>query len=117
VLKLVHPPPPGGQGPRPRRRRKDVLSLTPDERRNLRQALKNLRLRFGTWACLAEVMDVPVLSLKAAASPRPGFGSYGLALRAARAAGSTIEAILSGKLTPAGACPHCGAKDAERSAS
>jgi hypothetical protein len=98
-LRLVRPPG-EGQAFRPPRRRKDVLSLTPDERRNLRQALKNLRLRFGSWSCLAEVMDVPVQSLTAASSSRPGFGSYGLALRAARAAGSTIEAVLSGKLTP-----------------
>jgi hypothetical protein len=63
-----------------------------------------------------QVMDVPVLCLKAAASSRQGFSSYGLALRAARAAGSTMEAVLSGKRTPAGSCPHGGAYDARRRA-
>ena len=73
----------------------------------------NLRLRFGSWSCLAEAMDVSQATLATAATGR-GRGSPGLALRAARAAGSTVEAILEGKITPANACPHCGARGAER---
>jgi hypothetical protein len=53
-------------------------------------------------------MDVSEGTLSNAATCR-GRGSPGLALRAARAAGSTVEAILSGKISPAGACAHCGA--------
>ena len=115
-LRLVRPPE-EGQATRPSPRRSGINSLTPDERRNLRQALKNLRLRFGTWSCLAEVMGVPVSSLKKAATAPVGAGSAAMALRAARAAGSTVEAVLSGKLTPAGSCPHCGASSAATRAS
>ena len=114
MLRLVQPPV-GGQPTRPPRRRKDVLSLTSDERRNLRQALQNLRLRYGSWPCLAEVMDVPVATLICASSRRKG-GSAILALRAAKAAGSTVEALLAGKLTPAGSCPNCGGNVARRTA-
>ncbi|NUQ73372.1 MAG: hypothetical protein HUU21_07440 [Polyangiaceae bacterium] len=32
--------------------------LTPDEERRARQALRNLKDAFGTWACLAEVMGM-----------------------------------------------------------
>ena len=115
MLRLVHPPPEGGQATRSPRRLSHN-SLTPDERRHLRQALKNLRLRFGTWSCLAEVMGVPEGSLVNAASSKRGLGSPGLALRAARAAGSTVEAVLAGKLTPAGVCPTCGAAKEARHA-
>ena len=113
MLRIVHPAR-EGQGTRPPRR-PSPNALTHDERRNLCQALKNLRLRFGSWSCLAEVMDISEATLSSAATGR-GRGSPGLALRAARAAGSTVEAILSGKLTPAGSCPLCGAS-AERRAS
>jgi hypothetical protein len=114
TLRLL-PPLDGGQDRSRPPRRRSPNSLAPDERRNLRQALKNLRLRFGSWSCLAEVMDVSVDTLKEAAGQGAGHGSPGIALRAARAAGSTIEAVLSGKLSPlGGACPSCGASSAAR---
>ncbi len=116
MLHLVHPEPQGQAPVRRRRQPSGVLSLTLPEHRNLRQALLNLRLRFGGWDVLAAVMAVPIATVAGAAGRSLKAGSPGLALRAARAAGSTVEAILSGKLTPAGACPHCGAV-AERKAS
>jgi len=89
--------------------------LSADEHRNLRQVLKNLRLRYGSWSCLGEVMGIRPGSLAAAAT-RNGHGSAAIALRAARAAGSTVEAVLAGKLIPAGVCPTCGAAKEARHA-
>lgn len=94
MLRLVHPPPDGGKATRPPRGRKGVLSITLGEHHNLRRAANNLRQRFGTWSCRAEGMDVP-LPLKDASSARQGFGSYGLTLRAARAAEPTLATVLS----------------------
>ena len=116
MLRLVHPAQ-EGQSTRPPKGRRcsGVLSLTQDERRNLRQALMNLQMRYGSWSCLAEVMGVPVSTLLNARNPRRRKGSPGLALRAAKAAGTTVEHILSGKIAPVGTCPTCG-RAAERKA-
>lgn len=110
TLRLVHPAP-EGQGTRPPRGRRlsGVLSLTHEERRNLRAALHNLRLRLGGWDVLAAIMEVPIGTLHSASCRSLKAGSPGLALRAARAAGTTVEHILSGKIAPAGICPTCGA--------
>jgi len=115
MLRLVHPPPPGGNGTRPPDRHR-IHSLTPEEGRNLRQTLMNLRMRYGTWACLGEVMGVSINTLAHAAQLRGPHGSPGLALRAARAAGTTVEHILAGKLAPVGVCPTCGSTAVERRA-
>lgn len=116
MLRLVHPRP-EGQGTRPSRRRgpSPTLSLTPEEKRHLRATLKNLRAAYGSWACLAEVMGMSSESLKNAAhSPRAG--SPGVALRAAQAAGMSVEAVLghAGTLTAAGRCTACGSRVGDR---
>jgi hypothetical protein len=101
-------PPDSGQGGRvPTRRRLCVTrSLSDIERKRLRAALKNLRAAYGTWACLAEVMGMPTRSIRAIASGQFA-GSPGTAMRAARAAGTTIERLL-GRPVAADRCPHCG---------
>jgi hypothetical protein len=106
MLRIVHPAP-EGQGPRtPKgRRRRDMHSLTRDERRHLRAALENLHRAYGTWACLAEVMGVSTNTLTGNYE-----GSPGLALRAARAGGMSVEAVLSGVLSAAGRCETCGSR-------
>jgi hypothetical protein len=106
MLRIVHPAP-EGQGPRtPKgRRRRDMHSLTQDERRHLLAALQNLRRAYGTWACLADAMRVPVATLGSACQ-----GSPGLALRAARAGGMSVEAVLTGVLSAAGRCEVCGSR-------
>jgi hypothetical protein len=111
MLRLVQPPPLAGQGTDPPARRKGRRSrayyLTPDEARHLRAALHNLRRGAGTWPVLALMLDVSAPALVAAAN-RPGKGSPGLALRAAKLAGISVEALLSGALNAAGRCPTCG---------
>ncbi len=111
MLRLVHPAP-EGQGPvTSKRRRSTSLRLTPDEVRHLAASLQNLRRAFGTWSCLADAMGIRESLLSMAGSPRKGKGgSPALALRAAKVAGMSVEAVLSGKLTAAGQCEACGAR-------
>lgn len=115
MLRLIHPAPEGGQGTRPPRgHRAPSLSLTPEEVRHFRAALRNTARAYGGHAVLAGVVGVPVKTLHNAFSHRP---SVGLVLRVAQAAGMSVEAILGGKLSPAGRCPTCSARVAEGRAS
>ncbi|XXT25055.1 transcriptional regulator [Sorangium sp. So ce429] len=90
---------------RRRRPRSPALRLTEAERMRLRAALRNLRALYGTWACLAEVMGVSAGTLQQLASGNGG--SHAMALRAAKAAGTTLDRIL-GRPAAADHCPACG---------
>ncbi|CAN96691.1 putative transcriptional regulator [Sorangium cellulosum So ce56] len=94
-----------GAPARQRRPRSPALRLTDVERMRLRAALRNLRALYGTWACLAEVMGVSAGSIQQLASGNGG--SHSMALRAAKAAGVTLDQIL-GRPAVAGRCPACG---------
>ena len=104
TLRLVgkHPPKKAKGGPR-----HETIVLSPDEQRKARQAIRNLKDHFGTWACLAEAMGLPVKSLIKAASGRYGL-SPAVLLRAMRASGLTLDDLLGGP-APAGRCWACGA--------
>jgi hypothetical protein len=73
----------------------------------LRAALRNLRALYGSWPCLAEAMGVPAKSIMniACGDKNP---SAGMARRAAKAAGKSLDALLAG-ITDATKCPTCGA--------
>jgi hypothetical protein len=113
MLRLVHPPRGGNGGDPPSRRKGDkspALLLSADEKRHLNTAIKNTARAYGSRACLAAVIGVPTSALV------KGRGRFSgtLAIRVARAAGMSTEAILSGALSSAGACPRCGAKPGAR---
>ncbi|WP_437794249.1 transcriptional regulator [Sorangium sp. So ce693] len=102
-------PPDGGQGERAPKRRRRVspcISLTQTQRKRLRAALRSLRSAYGSWSCLAEVMDMSVIAIESIANGRAN-GSPATALRAAKAAGVTVEQLLGG-LAPVHRCPTCG---------
>lgn len=111
MLRLVHPAP-SGQGIDPPKRRPGsrsaALILTPEEVQHVRTAIRNLARAYGTWGCLALVMGIPEHSLQQAVNRRNGRPSAAMVLLAARAGGTTVEQILSGKIAPAGRCPTCG---------
>ena len=86
---------------------KEVNQLTPEEQECVRIAVKVLRLRYGGTPKLARAMGVGTSAIYAPLEAR-GRPSAGLALRAARLAGVSVEAILSGDWPPDGACPLCG---------
>jgi hypothetical protein len=104
-LKLV-----GQDPPKPARRkggpRHEATVLTPEEERKARQAIRNLKDHFATWACLANAMGMPVKSLLRAASGRYALFPAVL-LRAMRASGLTLDDML-GNPAIAGKCRACG---------
>ena len=111
MLRLVHPAP-TGQGTDPPKRRKGhhapALSLTDEEARRVLVTLKNLRRSFGSWACLATAMGVQERTLTSVAYERKHRPTGTFAVRLAKAAGVSVESILSGTITDAGSCPTCG---------
>lgn len=106
MLRVV-PAPTGSQGGDPPVRRvRPIPSLTDVERMRLRAALRNLRALYGSWSCLAEVMGVHEDSLCNIVGGRQTPGAD-MARRAAKAAGTTLDMLLTGP-TGAGKCPLCG---------
>jgi hypothetical protein len=96
-LHLVQP---AGDGVRkPGRMPRTVPTLTRPESDRLKAALRNLRLRFGTWSCLAAVMGCRPETLAHVAAKR-GRPTGAHALAAARAAGTTVEAEPSPQINP-----------------
>ncbi|XXX81492.1 transcriptional regulator [Sorangium sp. So ce134] len=72
-----------------------------------RAALRNLRSLFGSWSCLAEVMGVPKTTITNFVYGSHPSTTHGLAAKAARAAGTTVERLL-GRPVAADRCPTCG---------
>lgn len=92
--------------PRPPTETRRSSDLTPEEQSNTRTALRFLAKRLGTWEALAKAMGANRATVELAA--RRGTVSAGIALRAARVAGASVEDVLAGRWPVAGACPHCG---------
>lgn len=110
MLRLVHPAP-AGQGPttsKPRGGRSPALILTDEEVQHVRAALRNLARAYGTPGCLAMVMGIPVKTLYQVVCPKGRRPSAAMVVLAARAAGTSVEQILSGKIAPVGRCATCG---------
>lgn len=100
----------GAEPPKPRRRKgarapytNDLLSE--EEHKRAIQALRNLRLSFGTWGCLAEAMRVPVDAIHLAT--RRGRVSAAMMFAASKASGLSIADLLGGP-APAERCRACG---------
>ena len=110
-LRLVHPAKPAAPDATPRTRsgrkrpyQNDLFS--PEEEARLRAALRHARALFGTWACLADAMRVPVDTAHAAVRGNVRF-SGALAIRLARALGKPLESLYAAPRA-AGKCPTCG---------
>jgi hypothetical protein len=104
MLRLVGKDPPKKPKGGPRH---ESIVLTPDEQRKARQAIRNLKARFGTWACLADAMGMRTKSLINAVSGRYGL-SPAVLLRAMRASGLGFDDLL-GAPALAERCRACGA--------
>src|SRR5437773_12344047 len=110
MLRLVHPAQ-EGQATRPPGSRRYALRRTirtSQEKQRVRAALRNAIAAYRSASCLAEAMDVGVHPVRNARSGYRG-PSLAFTARLARATGTTAEALLTGALLPAEACPHCGA--------
>jgi hypothetical protein len=115
MLRLVHPAR-EGQDPLarpPKGRCPAVLRLTPEEGRHVRAALVNVARAYGGVAVLASVIGVPPQTLWRLTGPKGQPPSAILAIRLAKAAGMSTEAILTGQLSPAGRCQACGSRIGE----
>lgn len=114
ILRLVHPKPPEKSDKRPRtrsgkRRPYQCDVFTTEELRILRVSLHTARGLFGTWACLADAMRVPLNALKEGASGRNRV-SAALAVRLSRALGVPFEALFRpGLRVVKNPCQTCGA--------
>ena len=80
--------------------------LTPEETESVRVALEFLVERMGSAQAVAYRMGVDRTAVRRALKekPKPGIA---MALEVARAAGTTVDAVLSGAFPPPGACPKC----------
>jgi hypothetical protein len=83
-----------------------VSDFTKQEEANIRAALAYLRAQMGGLNPLAKTLKFnhsTVANAQRDRSPSPT-----MAFRVARAAGVTLDDVLTGKFPPAGTCPHCG---------
>jgi hypothetical protein len=113
-LRLVRPPEEGQATRPPKGRRSAALFLTAEEVRHLRAATRNAVRAYGSASALAAVVGVPTHTIHhvtAANGPRP---SGTLALRIAKAAGMSVEAIIGPALNEAGRCASCGSRVGDR---
>jgi hypothetical protein len=105
MLRLVRPSN-AGQGTRPPKGRPAANPLTNAEQQRVRAALRNLRALYGSWSCLSSVMGVARGSLENVVhGVKPV--SAAMALRAARAAGKPLDALI-GAPCATDRCPRCG---------
>jgi hypothetical protein len=101
----------GTPAPKKARRRSGgplPTSLTVQQQDKVRAALKNLRFRYGGWDVLAGVMGIHVGALSKIAH-RHWPVTAEVLLRACKAGGLSVDAMLNEPLSDTGRCRSCGA--------
>lgn len=79
-----------------------MSDLTAEEQKNVRAAIRFLRIGCGGWMQLSKTLRFTRSTLqKGAITPAVVF-------RVARFVGVSIDDLLSGRFPPEGTCPHCG---------
>ena len=81
--------------------------LLEPEQRNVRTALRYLRVRAGGWVTVAAALKCQAESLGKIVSGRRGV-TASLAVRVARLVEVSIDVLLDGCAMPPRTCPHCG---------
>ncbi|MBK9265401.1 MAG: transcriptional regulator [Polyangiaceae bacterium] len=107
MLRLVHPRKEGQEKVARRRHDRTNHNPTPEEQKRIHAAIKNVARAYGGRDVLAAVMGFAKGTLYSRETR-----SYGFAYLLARAAGITIEQLLSGQPHAVGSCPLCGRKGA-----
>lgn len=81
--------------------------LTLEEQEHVRNAIILVRLQFGGWKALAQVLHFDAPTLIHVAKERRAV-TASMAVRLARLLGVGIDDLLAGKYPGDGACPRCG---------
>ena len=81
--------------------------LTVEEQKHALNALRFLRIRFGSWKRLGKALGFEWCTLIGVKKHRNGV-SVNMAYRAAKVACVPFDDIVTGKYPPDGMCPHCG---------
>ncbi len=93
--------------PRAANETRRASDLTPEEQGNVKRALAVLRQRLGGNEALAKALAAKTDTIRSYGKAR-GRPSAGIAIRAARLAGASVDDVLAGRWPVDGACPHCG---------
>jgi len=105
MLRLVKEEPPKSKR---RKGAKPPLALTAEQQAKVRAALKNLCHAYGGWEVLAGIFEMSGHVLCTIASgKRPVTGE--VLIRACRAGGLSVDAMLGEPLSDTGRCRACGA--------
>ena len=107
-LRLLPQPGAGQDPPKRRKRPSDALVLSDEEVRHVRQALRNLAFALGGNDVTAHVLGIAVKSITSAKNSPKHRPSGTLAIRIAKAAGVSVESILTGAIAITARCPTCG---------
>ena len=94
--------------PTPTVRRRPPAQLTREQRERVATTLRNLHRLHGPWKVVAGEMGFSVKTIMAVLSGRKG--SMALAVRVAELAHIPVERLLTGGISDATVCPHCGQK-------
>jgi len=84
-----------------------VSDLTAEEQKNVRMAMRYLRIRCGGVRAFAKALRVCRSTVTARRT------SASLAYRVARLAGVGVDDVLGGRFPPAGTCPYCGHRSSD----
>jgi hypothetical protein len=84
----------------------DNTGLTIQEQAHVREALRFLRVCWGTWAAVAEALGFGEKTVALVLDGRIVSGL--LALRVAQLAGVSVHEVLAGRFPGPTICPHCG---------
>jgi hypothetical protein len=90
-----------------------VSDLTAEEQKNVRAALRFLRIRIGADN-LAKVLHAHKATVRLVIAGRAVSAS--IAVRTAKLAGVSVDDVITGRFPPAGVCPHCGHQTVTRPA-
>ena len=84
-----------------------MKGLTEEEQENVRNALRFLRVRVGSWGLLAKAVGFTSCSM---INTKKGTSavSVNMAFQVSRLAGVTFDDVIAGRYPAKGTCPYCG---------
>lgn len=87
-----------------------TLDLTVQEQEHVRNALIFLKVKLGTWKCVARVLHFEETTLVNVANNKRTI-TANVAFRLARLVKVKVDDLITGTWPPVGMCPRCGYQD------